>query len=164
MMTSSPCAASIPPISALPYPFLLTGTTRAPSSAAMTCDPSVLPLSATMISADRLSFSIACCAFWMHVASVSASLRHGITIETSTACGAKPACCLGDRCATLLAHQPNSGARPHCSINAMWSLRPDLLRPSPRHLDAPGARHLSSPAKSNDPDGSPLESCYQPCG
>src|SRR3982074_81536 len=110
MITNSPWAALMPPISALPYPFLLTGTTRAPSSAAMACEPSLLPLSATMISADRPSVSIACCAFWMQAASVSASSRHGITIETATGRDEGPDCCLGDRCATLIAHQPNAEA------------------------------------------------------
>jgi len=42
---------------------------------AIACEPSVLPLSATMISADSPSFSIADWAFWMQAASVSASFR-----------------------------------------------------------------------------------------
>src|SRR5450759_4346856 len=53
MTTKRPCAASMPPMRALPYPFLDTSTTLAPSFLAMLWDPSVLPLSATMISADN---------------------------------------------------------------------------------------------------------------
>src|SRR6266571_2313011 len=51
----------------------------------MTAEPSVLPLSATITSAESPSFSAERCAFWMQRAMVSASFRQGMTIETSTA-------------------------------------------------------------------------------
>src|SRR3954469_8088038 len=55
--------------------------------AAICCEPSVLPLSATMTSPSIPWLAIACCALRMHVASVSASLRHGMTTETSSSGG-----------------------------------------------------------------------------
>src|SRR5215510_10944832 len=51
----------------------------------MACEPSVLPLSATITSPAILYSHNACCALTMHVARVSASFRHGITIDTSRA-------------------------------------------------------------------------------
>ncbi len=84
MMMKRPRALAIPPISALPYPRSLTGTTRAPIRSAMDCEPSVLPLSATMISPLIFASLNARCAFAIQRPSVSASLRHGITTETST--------------------------------------------------------------------------------
>src|SRR5438876_942751 len=83
MMTNRPCAASIPPIKAAPYPRSATCTSRAPSSLAIAGESSVLPLSATTTSPAIPAFLIAASAFRMHVASVSASLRQGITTVTS---------------------------------------------------------------------------------
>src|SRR5712691_5891749 len=91
-----------------------------------------------MISAEYPPLSMASRALAMHVANVSTSLRQGITIETSTAAGAS---CDGDewRCATFMALEPNAGCRPRLAvaleieINAKWSPRPDLFRPSPTH-------------------------------
>src|SRR5262245_19812183 len=74
----------MPPISALPYPFDATDTTRAPKFEAKSVEPSVLPLSAMMISPAILESLRKRCAFWMHVATVSASFKHGITMESST--------------------------------------------------------------------------------
>src|SRR6266851_4290048 len=84
MMTNRPCAASIPPIKAAPYPRPATCTSRAPSALAIAGEPSVLPLSATTTSPAIPACLIAARAFRMHVASVSASLRQGITTVTSS--------------------------------------------------------------------------------
>src|SRR2546423_11386444 len=73
----------------------------------MTAEPSVLPLSATITSAETPSFSAACCAFWMQRAIVSASFRHGITIETSTAARVRAAAGRERLGATFLAGQRN---------------------------------------------------------
>src|SRR5487761_1168910 len=101
-----PCAASMPPMSALPYPCLETSTSRAPRSRAICWEPSVLPLSATMISADNPPLAMALCACLMHLASVSASSRQGITTVTSTAVAVDDLC-LGARWATDIALEPN---------------------------------------------------------
>ena len=49
----------------------------------MACEPSLLPLSATTTSPRTPPFARKRWAFSMHVASVSASFRHGITIDSS---------------------------------------------------------------------------------
>ena len=85
MMMNTPCAASIPAISAAPYPRCCTDTTRAPSLSAMRCDPSVLPLSATRISPEITVRLRKPEAFAMQVPIVSASLRHGISMVSSRA-------------------------------------------------------------------------------
>src|SRR5271157_2707182 len=87
MMMYLPRAAAMPPISALPYPLADTGTTRTPRLRAISGDPSVLPLSAITISPAMWFSFKALLAFSMQTASVSASSRHGITIETSTDSG-----------------------------------------------------------------------------
>jgi hypothetical protein len=100
MITYVPRAASMPPIRALPYPFAGTSTTRAPCARAMSCDPSVEPLSATITSPAtplraRYPFALS-----MHVARVSASSRHGITIDSSivsVAAGMQGSCRYGRR-------------------------------------------------------------------
>src|SRR5487761_1129752 len=92
----------------------------------------------------------------MHLASVSASFRHGITIETSTAVGVV-AVCSGARWASDIALETNdwrggqlAGSCPPTPLsqaplpNCEGDQRPDL--------------------KCNDPDGSPLERWYRPCG
>src|SRR2546425_4718830 len=84
MITNRPCAASIPPIKAAPYPRSAIRTNRAPSALAIAGESSVLPLSATTTSPAIPAFLIAASAFRMHVASVSASLRQGITTVTSS--------------------------------------------------------------------------------
>ena len=53
----------------------------------MSCEPSVLPLSATMTSPTIPCSSIARWALSMHVASVSASFRHGMTTDSSITIG-----------------------------------------------------------------------------
>src|SRR6478736_2071493 len=85
MMTNLPRAAAMPPIRALPYPRYGTGTTRAPAAAAMACDPSVEPLSATTTSPWMLADWNAPRAFLMQVSRVSASFRQGMTTDTSGA-------------------------------------------------------------------------------
>src|SRR5215469_14324848 len=83
-MTYLPRALAVPPRRAFPYPFSFTRTTRAPIRAAISDEPSVLPLSATMISpAIRCSQSTRR-TFSMHSGRVSASLRQGITTDNST--------------------------------------------------------------------------------
>src|SRR5580692_8200579 len=83
MMTYVPRAAAMPPIRALPYPFSATGTTRAPSPPAISREPSVLPLSATMTSPSIPFSRIARQAFSTQVAMVSASFKQGITTDSS---------------------------------------------------------------------------------
>src|SRR4051812_42639104 len=95
MMTNRPCAASMPPINAAPYPRSATGTSRAPSAVAIAAESSVLPLSATTTSPAISARLIAASAFRMHVASVSASLRQGITTVTSSGIDS----CSGMQCA-----------------------------------------------------------------
>src|SRR5262249_29183321 len=84
MMIHLPRAASIPPLNALPYPFSLTGTSRAPPFLAISMDPSVLPLSATSTSPLMPACSRPSPAFCMQVANVSASFKQGITMVNST--------------------------------------------------------------------------------
>src|SRR5579859_6879100 len=74
----------MPPISALPYPLSLTGTTRAPASVASCWLPSVLPLSATRTSPLMPLSARKPIALRTHVATVSASLRQGMTTVSST--------------------------------------------------------------------------------
>src|SRR6218665_1867407 len=84
MMMYVPRAPSMPPMSAAPEPLVGTSITRAPCARAMSCEPSVEPLSATITSPtipDRCRYS---CALSIQTASVSASLRHGMTMESST--------------------------------------------------------------------------------
>ena len=57
--------------------------TRAPNFEAISCDPSVLPLSATIISPRIPLSSIARRVFFMQSASVSASFRQGMTTDSS---------------------------------------------------------------------------------
>src|ERR1700761_4731302 len=73
----------MPPIRALPYPRSFMSTTLAPCEAAIVWDPSVLPLSATMTSPRMPVRRRKPCALVRHCPSVSASLRHGIRIESS---------------------------------------------------------------------------------
>src|SRR5688572_27069553 len=75
----------MPPNKAAPYPRTGTGTNFAPSAAAISREPSVLPLSATRISAEIPLDSMNCLAFRMHVANVSASLRQGMSTVSSMA-------------------------------------------------------------------------------
>ena len=63
-------------------PAVRTATTRAPSAVAICCEPSVLPLSATTTS-PAIERGKRVYAFWMQTAIVSASLRHGMMIESS---------------------------------------------------------------------------------
>src|SRR5260221_2792519 len=93
---------------ALPYPRSATCTTRAPCSAAIRGEPSELPLSATTISPDIPASSRARRAFPRHTARVSASLRQGITTETSG--GSDPA-----------APAARSGARSSAAVPAIRS-------------------------------------------
>jgi len=58
------------------------GTTRASSLSAIACEPSVLPLSATITSPRIPRHSIVAKVFWMQVPHVRLSLRHGITTES----------------------------------------------------------------------------------
>src|SRR6266567_7266398 len=83
MMRYLPLAASKPPIRALPYPFFSTWTTRAPVRRAISTEPSVEPLSATTTSPEMLEPAKKVSALRMHVSSVSASFKQGITTETS---------------------------------------------------------------------------------
>src|SRR3954469_9531820 len=78
-----PRAASIPPRKAWPYPLAEIGTTRAPNSAAIFWDPSVLPLSATRISPEIPPDSKAKLASRIQPASVRASFRHRLTMMIS---------------------------------------------------------------------------------
>src|SRR5688572_20497152 len=84
MITNVPRAAAVPPAIALPYPRSGTSTTRAPDSTAIACEPSVLPLSATMTSPSIPSSSIVFTAFLTTTDRASASLRQGITTESSS--------------------------------------------------------------------------------
>ena len=84
MITYSPRAAMIPPIRALPYPRSGIGTTRAPASAASCLLPSVEPLSATTTSPSILLSARNATALRTQVATVSASLRQGMTTVNST--------------------------------------------------------------------------------
>src|SRR5712692_3866061 len=141
-----------------------------------------------MISAEYPPLSMASRALAMHMARVSTSLRHGITIETSTAAGAS---CEGDdwRCATFMALEPNAGCRPRLAVaaekirsmpgGALGRIYSGRLRT--RHLPSATqrgrgeglargtsgvpTRSVGAPrGKKSDPDGSPLENWYLPCG
>src|SRR5215472_15448179 len=83
-MTYLPRALAVPPRRAFPYPLSFTRTTRAPIRAAISDEPSVLPLSATMISPAIRCSQSTCRTFSMHSGRVSASLRHGTTTDNST--------------------------------------------------------------------------------
>src|ERR671925_649958 len=52
--------------------------------APIACDPSVLPLSATMISPTILCLQSPCHAFLIQLSKVSASFKQGMTTDTST--------------------------------------------------------------------------------
>src|SRR4249919_2017947 len=88
-------------MSACPYPFSSTSTTRAPARTAMVWEPSVLPLSATTTSPTTPSVQSADWAFVIHAANVSDSLRHGMTIDTST--GVPPVGYSGEALPAMLA-------------------------------------------------------------
>src|SRR3974377_736676 len=77
-----PLAAEIPPIRAFPYPLSFRAPPRTPAFAAIASDPSVLPLSATIISPWMPLDRNPCFAFSRQTPSVSASLRQGITMVT----------------------------------------------------------------------------------
>src|ERR1700683_301271 len=81
---NSPRAAAIPARKAAPYPRCVTLTTRAPCSSEIRVDPSVEPLSATITSPRRPDDSNARLALSIQKLTEFASLRHGITTETST--------------------------------------------------------------------------------
>ena len=87
MSTYPPRDARMPAISAAPYPRRGTSTTTAPSSRAMSWDPSVDPLSATTTSPTTPSVAKERVAFRMQIARVSASLRQGRTTDSSTTAG-----------------------------------------------------------------------------
>src|SRR5712692_4172155 len=96
-----------------------------------------------MISAEYPPFSIASRALAMQVASVSASLRHGITIEINAGWRSlRP---------DLLRPSPDT---PPSRRHPAW----------PRRGVGPRRGHLSPPRKQSDPDGSPLKNWYLPCG
>src|SRR5258706_7608045 len=76
-------ADAIPASSALPYPRTGTATTRAPAAAARSRDPSVLPLSATITSPLMPYVARAPRACVTQSATVAASFRHGMTIDSS---------------------------------------------------------------------------------
>src|ERR1700759_2823937 len=84
MITYSPRAAMMPAISALPYPFSGIGTTRAPASSASWRLPSVEPLSDNTTSPSTTLSAMNRTALCTQVATVSASLRQGMTIVNST--------------------------------------------------------------------------------
>ena len=91
-------AAWIPPFRALPYPRSWMCTTLAPTASAISMEPSVEPLSATITSPRRPADSKHAIAFETHVPTVSCSFRHGKTIEISmkpsaTAVEAPEVCC-----------------------------------------------------------------------
>src|ERR1700727_2711839 len=84
MMMNGPRAAGIPARNAEPHPRAGTLTTRAPSFSAMSVDPSVEPLSATTTSPRSPADLNASSAFPTQIPIELASLRHGITTDTST--------------------------------------------------------------------------------
>src|SRR5215469_339227 len=84
MTINGPRAAAIPARKAEPYPRSSTRTTRAPRSSAICIDPSVEPLSATITSPARPAARNAVTALSMQDPSEFASLRHGMTTDTST--------------------------------------------------------------------------------
>src|SRR5260370_27183629 len=134
-----------------------------------------------MVSAEYPPVSMASRALAMHAAKVWASLRHGITIETSTAAGSY---CTRDegRGAVFMALEPNAGCRPRLAVAAekqdQCQVEPEagFIPAVPRHatFQAPPsvaeergwlAEGTSVPtANKSDPDGSPLENSYLPCG
>src|SRR5216683_1949329 len=85
--------------------------------------PCAASMSAMMISAEYPPLSMASRALAMQEANVSTSLRHGITIETSTAAGAY---CIGDdgRGAVFMALEPNAGCRPRLAVAAEKQVTP----------------------------------------
>src|SRR5277367_5156003 len=89
-------------------------TTRAPSFVAISCDPSVLPLSAITTSPRMPSFSILPRAFLTQVPSVRLSLRQGITTES---------CNWDGTCASLMAPVGASRAAPLASTLPSLSRR-----------------------------------------
>src|ERR1700743_2879700 len=84
MMTNCPRAPAIPARRAEPYPRAGTLTTRAPSFSAMSVEPSVEPLSATTTSPRKPADLNASSALPTQIPIELASLRHGMTTETST--------------------------------------------------------------------------------
>ena len=78
----------MPRSNALPYPLRRTVTTRAPAALASSGESSVLPLSATITSPATPSARSQLTAFATQIPTVSASFRHGRTIESSSPSGA----------------------------------------------------------------------------
>src|SRR5260370_7111059 len=134
-----------------------------------------------MISAEYPPVSMASRALGMDGDNVSASLGRGITIENSTAGGSY---CPRDegRGAVFMALEPNAGCRPRLAVAAekqdQCQVEPEagFIPAVPRHatFQAPPsvaeergwlAEGTSVPtANKSDPDGSPLENSYLPCG
>src|SRR5213083_1211300 len=83
MTMNLPLAATNPPSRAAPYPLRATSTTRAPSERAISCEPSVLPLSATTTSPSTPALCSPAWARRTHSPTDSASSRQGITTDTS---------------------------------------------------------------------------------
>src|SRR5579863_2241952 len=83
MRTYRPRAARMPPRRALPFPLLATWMTRAPSTTAISAEPSVEPLSATITSPLIPASRSAAQAFRTQMPKVSASFRQGITTDSS---------------------------------------------------------------------------------
>src|SRR6266849_5140932 len=172
MTTERPCAASMPPMRALPYPFRWTSTTLAPSSRASGWEPSLLPLSATMLSAEYPPLAMASRAMAMQAGSVPASLRHGITIETSTAAGVSRT---GDegRGATFIGLEVSGGARGqlevgpkindqcHVELYAGFSGRPPVTRRGvgPRRAPLSPPRNEMTPTDRLSRAGTCLAAC-----
>src|ERR1700737_188201 len=86
MITNRPCDAAIPACRAAPYPRCATRTTRAPCDSAISMEPSVEPLSATITSPQRPADLNAPIALSTQMAREFASFKQGITTETSTSC------------------------------------------------------------------------------
>src|SRR3982074_370615 len=83
MITNRPCDAAIPACGAAPYPRCAPRTTRAPCDSAISMEPSVEPLSATITSPKRPADFDAPIALSMQMGEEFASVKQGITRETS---------------------------------------------------------------------------------
>src|SRR6266404_2105148 len=144
---NAPRAALIPARSVEPYPRCSTRTTRAPRFSATSIDPSVDPLSATTTSPRSSAARNASIAFETQIPMEFASLKHGITTDTST-----PPCASCTKGAAFFAvnASPSSAFTPPSRISHFqlaFSPVPIIMakfRKVPETLQLPNPSDLSS--------------------
>src|SRR4051794_2191107 len=126
--------------------------TRAPSDLAISRDPSVLPLSAMMISPWKLCRARYASALAMQAERVAASFRQGIKMESAMVC-CRPVIDTIDRCtqARLL-----SKHRPLDALEQGLSYPPNITSKMPRSFLFPTSTVVLHDCQNSD-NGHPLQ-------